>query len=167
MSSVSVFDEKQTILEINKIRKNYFWNQTILEKGQKRIFQLEAKISIYAHHMVWIFTLLLFISLTFTPFLPRFLYGANWPNWAIIIMKYLFYMFFWTGYYIGNSHEAFYAHIILHGYFQMNIMIAYLRQEFRKYKNMSVNTKVYSYRYQKAIEKVLLHIIKQHQQLTE
>lgn len=167
VSNIAIFDTKQTIFEISEIRNRYFWDNNFYKQREKRIYQLELKIAIYAHHMVWILTLLLFISLFFFFFIPRFLYSDDWPYWAKLTIKYSFYIYFLAAYYIGCSHEAFYGHIILHSYFQMNTLIVYLRETFGKYRKMKMSSKIDSFNYQNIVKNVFLLCIKQHQQLTE
>lgn len=143
-----IFNEKKTILKINQIRIHNFWID--LTEHEKHI-----KIPIYSHYLLWFLISLLYCTLIYRPYLPIYVYNENWPflvNFIVIINSYFLLLF---GHYVAISHECFYAHSILHGYFQIKTVSVYLQKEFRKYKNN-----------QKQIENVLLCCIKQHEILT-
>lgn len=167
LSSLSLYDEKPEIDSINQLKNRFFWNADFFTPQEKLVNERDVKIYIIFHWILWFLAILLLFVLIFIFSLPEFLYNNNWPFSLIQIIKILFFVYYITGYYIGNSHECWYAYVILHGYYQMKVIVVYLRQEFLKYKEMTFIEKIDCEEYQKAIELVFLRCIQQHQRLTE
>lgn len=90
------------------------------------------------------YVILLLVALIFNPNTSQILYQDSWSHFAKLGENFLFLLYVLFGYYMENTHEAYYAHIVLHGCLQMNTLIVYLRQEFRGDKKISLTDKINS-----------------------
>lgn len=166
LAIVSLHDERATIVELNRIRQRYFWDNDFFQTREKRVNLRDVKLFIFAHYLIWILATIVFIILFFVSIVPKFICEENWLRSVKLIIKVSFHFYILTGYYAGNTHLCFYSHVILHGHFQMNTLMVYLRQQFGRCKKMRFIEKINSRHYQNVVKRVLLRCIKQHQQLT-
>lgn len=104
---------------------------------------------------------LVYISVTTAPYLPHASSNEN-GSYLTTFTVYTGTVF---GYFMAIAHESFYAYIILHGFFQMHTLRAYLRHEFCQYEKVDLNEIINSFRYQSLIDGALLRCIKQHKRL--
>lgn len=167
LSCLSIYDEKKTSVELNEMRTQYFWDNTFLSKLRKCEFYRIMKLIIYAHYLLWISITLLAIIMGFTSYVFDHICPEDWPCLTKFVVKVYLHLLISFGFYLGTTHECFYAYNILHAYFQLNTIGAYLRQEFCRYGKIILDNKMHSYKYQTLVEGVLLRCIKQHKKLTE
>lgn len=158
----SLFDEEKSILEVNELRIHYFWDNNFLNKQDKRKFDRNVKIHVYLQYISYAMTIPILTCVVIAPYFPPSLCNENWPFLARFIVQIFGYICVTIGYFLAIIHESFYAYTILHGYFQMQTLKAYLRYEFLRYEKIDLTGKIYSYKYQTLIEVSLLRCIKQH-----
>lgn len=145
LSCLSIVHEKTTIENVREIRKKFFW----ANKSNVKIF-------VYSHYLLWIATIALVISMYADTYLPPYIYKDDWGCLTKFSIRLFVYLYIAFGFYMADTHECFYAYTILHVYFQLNTLNAYLLHEFhRKNKN------------QNEINCILLRCIKQHKRVTE
>lgn len=110
--------------------------------------------------LFWLLSIIIIILHIFTVFAyPKCVFNENWPNSVKTVWKVSFQCISAVGYYIGNSHQSFYAYALLQNYFQMKILIVYTKNAMR---NSCCGRRKNS---QKVIERVLLRCIKQYEGL--
>lgn len=166
LANISLYDEKKGIRDINSIRTLHFWTNDFFAAPLKKQIEHDIKVFNHFHSLLWFLSLLIFILHFFTYAVPQCLYGETWPYFAKFPIQVSFYLFFLSVYYLTNSRESYYGHVVLHGCFQMKVLIIYLRQEFAKYEKVNFRIKLSSKKYQDDVKSVLLRCIKQHQILT-
>lgn len=164
---VSLLSEEKAIMEVNQIRKQYFWDNNFLNKREKRELDRNMKVYVYSHYVAWLITIVMFITMCTAPYFPQPFYNDHWSSLKKNIAKTAGYLYVLFGYYLLNAHECFFAYTILHSYFQLNILRAYLLHELERYEETYLNKKLNSYRYQALVEGALLRCIKQHKIVLE
>lgn len=129
----SICAEKQIDI-LNRIRLKYFWNNRFLTPAEKRKFDKEVKIFIYLIILLWLITTVLIANFC----TPTFKYSKLIFNdeWYVIIkstVKLIFVFNIAFGYYIGNANVCYCVYIILHYYFQMTVLRAYIKQTIKDF----------------------------------
>lgn len=56
------------------------------------------------------------------------MFNENWPLICKIIFKICFYIFTTFAYYLGNVIESYYVYVLLNNYFQLRVMMMFLRR---------------------------------------
>lgn len=145
----------------------YFWCNNFLNRDDKRVFDCNVKLAVYLHYLGWIIAAVLIGAEWKTSYTPAVLQLELFPYWLQLAVVPFQYLSLWFGHYVVQTHECFFAYTILHGYFQLKTVSAYMRYEFFKYNKMSLKEKLHSFEYQSVIGGVLLRSIKQHKRLAE
>lgn len=167
LANLSLSDERLQLEAIFSLRERCFWKNDCLTPHEKRTCERDMKSFVYLHFLVWFFLFLLTVLVALIMSFPKFVYNSEWPFYLIVIAQLLFLWFHITGYYLGTTHVCYYSYVILHGYYQMKVLIGYLRVEFEKQKKRKMKDKVYCEKYQAISENILIRCIKQHQELTK
>lgn len=116
--------------------------------------------------LFWILAILTIILIEIEPFKhPKFIYDENWSIYIEILYKSSFLFSCIFGYYIGNSNQTYFAYAILHNYYQIQILISYIKSGIQRYEKMALASKISSVWYQKTAHEVLLRSIQQYQKL--
>lgn len=168
LSCLSICDGRKTSVEVNEMKIQYFWDNTFLSKQRKRKFCRTMKLMVYTHYLLWVSMILLTIFMGFTLYVFDHICPEDWPYLTKFAVRVYLHLACLFGIYLGTTHECFYAYNILHAYFQLNTISAYLRQEFCRYGKIILDDKMHSYKYQTLVGGVLLRCIKhKHKKLTE
>lgn len=96
----------------------------------------------------------------------KFVYNPSWPFLARYVYIAAFLIATVCGYYVGIAHESFFTYVVLHGYFQMKVLVDYLRVEFLQFKGMPLERKFFSEDYQLRTKEILVKCIEHYQILT-
>lgn len=154
-------------MEVNQLRVQCFWDYSFLNEAEKRKFDHHAKVSIYSHYIAWVITVVTFIFLCTAPYFPPAVYNEDWSYLGRFFVKTCGYVYVLFGFYLLTTHECFCAYTVLHGYFQLNTLKAYLRHEFQRYAKVDLEDKIKSFKYQALIEGALLRCTKHHKKLVK
>lgn len=164
--SLQILDQQKALREISQLRVQSFWHNHFLNESEQCKINRSGKISVYLHYIFLVFAVLALITQCTSSYLPQTIFNENWSDLTKIFLKAFIYFAFLFGYYLAVAHVSLYAHTILHGYFQMKTLTAYLQHEFREYAKIEdEKEKINSYRYQTLIEGALLRCIKQHKRI--
>lgn len=146
--------------------RHYFWSDSCLKPVERTSLHYHIKISSFFEYMFWILSIVVIISVKLAKMkYPAFLYLEKWPFYIILFFKIGFVLTLILGYYIGNSHHAYYTHGLLHNYYQMRFLVGYIRNAIELCEKTKYTNKTYSAEYQKEIKQILLCGIRQHRKL--
>lgn len=158
--------QKGFLLELQQIKDTHFWAKDFMNNQEKRLFTLSANAVIILHLILWCLALTVVVIATvcYTSF-ASIMYNDNWSYFNKILHKILSTIFVTFAYFIGNTQECYFAHMIVHGYLQMGILTAHFRQEIGKYKKIQLIDKIHSKVYQSEVKRILKRCISHYQQL--
>lgn len=166
VSKLSMTYEEKTIHELHQMRTNFFWSNKVLKERNKRIFAYTINAVSFLHLILWcLATVMVILANKEANIYLELVYNENWPYFYKTVHKTITFIFIVFGFFTGTAHECYYAYNILHGYFQMDILMAYLNQEMEKYENMTLKDKVLSELYQSETRKILRRCISHYQKL--
>lgn len=148
------------------LKTHTFWPVGHLTENEHKGLRKIIRNSVYFEYLFWLFSLLSMVLL-FSPAHehPKAILNPNWSVYAKILYRIAFSLFVICGYYVGNLHQTYYAYGILRNYYQMNVLIYFLRSEMRKYEKLTFATKVDSERYQAEVKRIVLKTIERYQSL--
>lgn len=167
MDKFSLDYETTDFRRLNRIRSDFFWTNEICTLREGKEFSRTLKIFNCLQTYLWWCSMLLIFVMTTTFFTySKLPYDPSWPYSLSYIYTICFLIANATGYYIDFTRESFFSHAVLHGYFQMKVLISYLRVKFLRYKKMTLEEKIFSEVYQSRTKEILVRCIKHHQILT-
>lgn len=156
VSKFSLDYERQTMKEVNEIRTEHFWSKHLLTYKEKRRFNCAVRLHNFLQFVLWCLALIDIIMLNaMSNVYPFFIYEENWSLCKKIIAIMFIYIAISFGYYIGNTHECYFAYHILQTYFQMDILLSYIRKSLRRYKKLNFTKKMNSETYQAEAKRIL------------
>lgn len=167
ISKVSLDILEKTIKKLLHIKRNKFWSYDFLPSTQKRQFEREIMVFVLLQFTFWLFALILTI-ISLAPNIiiyPQFVFDFLRPIMPKFFFKIGFSIFMACGYFLGNATECYYAYVVLHNYFQMKTLMAFINEALGRYKKISFNRKMFDSEYQLAVEEVLRRAIQQFHQL--
>lgn len=161
VSKLSMDYETKTMKEIKQIRIKQFWSKNLLNNREKRSFFRNIRFFVFLHFLLWCLALTAALMLNEMPnVFPIFFFNKKLPFWGEIIYKICMYMFIFFGYYVGNAHECYFAYNILQTYFQMTILISYIRSGMGEYKKLKLVEKIRSETYQEQAREIFQRSIR-------
>lgn len=167
MLYAALYDEKLKFAELQLMRERTFWGDDFFTMRERFIKKLGVNISVAAHWLLWIVMLTLHVVLSFVVVPPNIVYNNDLSTFSLMTSRVLFSFYSLCGYFLGNMHVCYYGYSILHGYFQMKVLINYLRHEFREHREQKILEKISDRKYQKSIGKLFVRCVKQHRNLIE
>lgn len=164
MSSIAVDAAKIKALNL-KINNN-FWSDEFLNRNAKKQLQSTMRTLVSLEYFFWVLALTVAILVLLIPFEhPKSVFDKNWPDHIKFLYKIVFTGFVACGYYLGNTHQTYYTYAVLRNYYQMKILICYIREEMGKYKKVAFKRKLYSAHYQSDAKNIFLKSILQYKEL--
>lgn len=152
-------------MNINQ-KHQHFWSNEFLSPLEKRKLRDSMRFPVFSEYLLWFFSVVVVIVLEFTAIEhSRFIYKQSWPDFAKRIYKSGFFLLCSCGYYVGNSHHAYYVHTILHSCYQMKLLAAYMKREMKRYRTIPLGSKIHCESYQREAREILMRSIRQYQRL--
>lgn len=128
MAKISLDILQPTIEKLLMIKTEQFWSYESLTPKEKRCFYSEMKLFVLLNSLLWLFTLIIIIIVIMTRFVyAKFIFNENWPFVYKIIFKICFSVFAMFGYITGNAVECYYVYVLLNNYFQIKLVIVFMR----------------------------------------
>lgn len=155
-----------TIKKLILIKTTTFWSHEFLKRKEKRNLYYEMTAFVVLHLLLWLFALTIIIGvLVSNASSSNFVFNDEWPFLSKIIFKLSVSITTVFGYFTGNATECYYAYIVLHNYFQMRILMVFVRQAVKKFKERSLKQKIFDNTYQLEVQEILRQTIEQFQRL--
>lgn len=166
VSKISLDLLENTIKKLLCFKAKQFWSHDFLSENQKRSYDNEMTTFVLLHLAFWLLALIATImSLAPNNFFAKFIFNDNWSVYNKIAFRVCFFVFVACGYFVGNANECYCAYLVLHSYFQMRTLMAFMREALGEYKEMGFDKKLFNGAYQLVVEEVLRRSIQQYQTL--
>lgn len=166
MSKISLDVLEKTINSLTYIKTKTFWTHDLLSAKQKRMFHNEMTGFVLLQLFFWLLALAVIIaSLAPNIHFSKFVYNDQWSLINKITFKICLLIFVSCGYFVGEATECYYVYIVLHNYFQMKILMAFMKAALAKYKCVRFDEKIFDGEYQVAVGEVLRRSIRHFQEL--
>lgn len=129
VSKISLEILEPTLNKLFTMRTQNFWSYEFLSSKEKRNFSNEMIMFVLLHFLLWCFTLAIIVTLTTTHITyPKFVFDENWSSVNRNIFNICFYMLVMFGYLSGNAVECYYVYFVLNNYFQLRMVMIFVRR---------------------------------------
>lgn len=155
--------EKDFMEELSVFKIQYFWPNEFVTLKNKRSVITSIRVFNLLHVVLAGFGIASVIVLNETPnsYPTFFLYNDLFPLFfRKVLYKIGAYILLVFGFYAGIAHECQYAYHILHNHFQMKLLVEYMKQRIKPYRNMSLKYKIQSKKYQLVVNNIFIQSIK-------
>lgn len=157
---------QQTITAVNTIRLKNFWSNDFLTAKEKQKFTTKINFFVFLIYILWFLACVLTLTTFVVPFkYPKYIHKEEWLYIVRKTAEILIFVLFAGGCYIGNTGLCYFIYIILHSYFQMIIVRAYITKAVKKYEEIPLKDKIFDKTFQLEIGLILKRSIRQYQKL--
>lgn len=148
------------------MRSHYFWSNEFLTLNENNKMKNRRLLFTIIQSMFWVMSFMLFIRLKIEHIAySKFALNDDTPIYIGYTYRTVFYIAFVCGYFIGNSYESYYIYIILHNYFQLKMLSAYICYKMKRYVKLPFKRKWNSNFHQNEVCSMFIVSIKQFQKI--
>lgn len=157
---------QRKVITLNVVRVKFFWSNNFLTAKAKHRFNREVKLFTSIIYGLWLFGFIIAAMVLMMPFqYSKFLFVEKLPLALKKFVRLSHSMFFFCGYFVAHSGLSYCAYGILHCYFQMVILRAYITEAIKNCGRKALEDKVADNNDQKEIQMIFKRCIRHYQKL--